>query len=120
MNFKVKGKSRSDKCLNLSNSHQISILSKGDEDYFAHSGQLYKFDNYPGSKRRCGGQGDLLAGALATFYAWDGENPPGAANAASDLIRYASLIAFRERKRSMVCSDIIPKIQVAFESIHGE
>ena len=50
-----------------------SILAKGADDIFVHlegaEGPI-KFENVPGSKKRCGGQGDILSGVLAVFLAW--------------------------------------------------
>jgi ATP-dependent NAD(P)H-hydrate dehydratase len=76
-----------------------------------------------GSGRRCGGQGDLLAGSLATFYCWALQNPqePNPANvacfAASYLAKHCNSYAFKVKGRSMLCSDMVEKIHDVFEDI---
>lgn len=47
----------------------ITILRKGKEDMIS-DGQTLMVCNEQGSPRRCGGQGDLLAGSLAAFAFW--------------------------------------------------
>ena len=113
------GLSRLEKCRALSIELQVSVLSKGDSDYFATPDNIYKF-NQQGSRRRCGGQGDLLAGALATFLCWDPENHAGAAKAASSLIRHASNLAFMDHGRSMISSVITEYLHRAFLELFGE
>ena len=46
------------------------ILLKGRTDIIT-NGTEVRTCSEEGSPRRCGGQGDLLAGALATFVAWN-------------------------------------------------
>lgn len=85
--------------------------------------------NTGGSGRRCGGQGDLLSGALATFFCWtlhyikennckeDANLPAKAACAASStLIKLCNTEAFKEYGRSMTCSDMIKYISKIFNS----
>lgn len=43
------------------------ILRKGAVDIACDGSLIRKFDGHPASPRRCGGQGDILAGMLATF-----------------------------------------------------
>ena len=80
-----------------------------------------------GSPRRCGGQGDLLAGAAGTFLAWAveaaaGEGVPleggrvvAAAVGASALVRTAASIAFGELRRGTLTPDILRALPEAFE-----
>ena len=71
-----------------------------------------------GSNRRCGGQGDLLAGAIATFYHWglNFKNPESEINdnpavlacyAASFLIKRCNVLAFEKYGRSLTAEDMI-------------
>uniref|UniRef100_A0A6M2DQC9 ATP-dependent (S)-NAD(P)H-hydrate dehydratase n=1 Tax=Xenopsylla cheopis TaxID=163159 RepID=A0A6M2DQC9_XENCH len=80
-----------------------------------------------GSGRRCGGQGDLLSGAISTFFCWalqfikennsneDANLPAKAAcAAAATLIKSCNSEAFKEFGRSMTCSDMIKYIPKIF------
>ncbi|MCP9258276.1 ATP-dependent NAD(P)HX dehydratase [Dirofilaria immitis] len=68
-----------------------------------------------GSPRRCGGQGDLLNGALAIFSYWalrknDLKPMISAGIAASQLIRWAAKVSFERNGRSSTASDMIAEI----------
>lgn len=82
-----------------------------------------------GSNRRCGGQGDLLAGTVATLYHWalnlsirdsgdldsNDENPAVlACYAGTFLIKYSNKLAFEKLGRSMTALDMISTIPLAF------
>jgi len=87
----------------------------------------------PSSPRRCGGQGDVLAGVLGTFLAWASRArllgplralgaAPSAAEAlaacgwgAATLTRTAASYAFEQSRRATVTPDIIDRIGTAFE-----
>ncbi|KAL7739033.1 hypothetical protein ACLKA6_001941 [Drosophila palustris] len=49
----------------------VVVLEKGAQDkiHIPHTGEVYAMPT-GGSGRRCGGQGDLLSGSLATFFHW--------------------------------------------------
>lgn len=94
-----------------------------------------------GSPRRCGGQGDVLAGSLATFLAWASagvsvrrarekvskvslprshtlsaaEKVSAAAHAAR-VTRDAARIAFGKKKRATTASDVAEALGEAFEA----
>ena len=53
----------------LSKSLGVIIISKGEQDYVSNGEKTFTV-NLPGSQRRVGGQGDVLAGAIAAFAAW--------------------------------------------------
>lgn len=100
-----------------------SLVVKGAND------EIYTSGNYStavpvsgGSARRCGGQGDLLSGSIATFLHWTirhGEREPVkvAAAAACVLVKEYNRRAFVEKGRSMTASDMIEKIHVTFEDL---
>lgn len=72
-----------------------------------------------GSPRRCGGQGDLLAGTLGTFASWaphGGSLVPSAA-AACCVVREAAALAFGDKRRSMVTPDLLDRLGPAFETV---
>ncbi|PPQ76253.1 hypothetical protein CVT26_008288 [Gymnopilus dilepis] len=89
----------------------------------------------PGGLKRCGGQGDVLSGAVGTFMAWgkcyeDGafgdrkvpasRIPLLASIGGSILTRTVSRMAFLERGRSVITEDMIPKLGQAFEEVYGD
>lgn len=87
-----------------------------------------------GSRKRCGGQGDVLAGMVALFAGWVGRSPNGArgangafpvsvyvnaAAAACATTREAGRLTFARKGRSMVASDMLEYCGQAFECIHA-
>ncbi|KAL2919401.1 hypothetical protein HK105_201045 [Polyrhizophydium stewartii] len=120
----------------------VTVLHKGEADVVA-LGDRMMLCTRQGSPRRCGGQGDVLAGVLGTFLAWtngfktgrwyecDSTNPQAPADAAdllpisaylcaygaSRLVRECALAAYEKRKRSMVTSDVIEEIGPVFSRI---
>lgn len=79
-----------------------------------------------GSGRRCGGQGDLLAGSLAVFWWWAISagasectlSPPIiACYGASRLVRECNASAFKLKQRGMLTSDMLEHIQPVFNRI---
>lgn len=47
----------------------VTVIQKGERDLIS-NGRLTLVDDLPGSRKRSGGQGDTLTGAVATFLAW--------------------------------------------------
>ena len=74
-----------------------------------------------GTDRRCGGQGDLLSGAIALFVYWaklkadaktlETTHILDGAHCASDFIRLASAYTFEKVGRSMNAADILEHIR---------
>lgn len=106
----------------------VIILHKGAKDVIAdgHKGTEAVSCGLAGSGRRCGGQGDLLCGALAVFWWWAicaGNNesalsPPIAASyAASRLVRECNSSAYKLKQRGMLTTDILEQIQPVFARI---
>lgn len=98
-----------------------TIFQKGATDIITDGKQLC-FGKTVGSPRRCGGQGDLLNGALAVFSYWAEkkcEQSPTitAALAASELIRSAAREAFHRCGRSMTASDMIGEVATLIHSV---
>lgn len=75
----------------------------------------------PGTDRRCGGQGDLLSGAIALFIYWEklraksdkmeSSHILNGALCASDFIRYTSKYTFEKIGRSMNAGDVLENIR---------
>lgn len=100
----------------------ITIIEKGSKDriYNSTNGAV-SFECPPGgSGRRCGGQGDLMSGVIATFYHWSLEKKhPNAAFVAayggSFLTKKCNEYAFSLKGRSMMTSDMIEQIHNVFD-----
>lgn len=102
----------------------ITILRKGAEDEIMDYSKTVKVVG-GGSGRRCGGQGDLLAGSLSTFFCWalqlkvednavHDDRAMIAAFTACKLIRECNARAFAKKGRGMICSDMIEELHVVF------
>ncbi|XP_055923409.1 ATP-dependent (S)-NAD(P)H-hydrate dehydratase [Eupeodes corollae] len=99
----------------------ITVMRKGARDkiYITNTVEIYQLGT-GGSGRRCGGQGDLLSGSLATFYHWALEsnqtNPTFISTFASSfLTKQCNSYAFKKFGRSMVTGDMINEIHNVFE-----
>lgn len=72
-----------------------------------------------GKARRCGGQGDILSGCIAIFYAWalsaaEQESAKVACAGASMFVKLLNSNTFEEIGRSMTASDMIKNIHTIF------
>ncbi|KAH7573726.1 hypothetical protein JRO89_XS03G0198700 [Xanthoceras sorbifolium] len=87
----------------------VTILQKGKSDLIS-DGDIVKSVSIYGSPRRCGGQGDILSGSAM--------NPAVlGCIAASALLRKAASLAFENKKRSTLTSDIIECLGRSLEDI---
>jgi NAD(P)H-hydrate repair Nnr-like enzyme with NAD(P)H-hydrate dehydratase domain len=48
----------------------VPVLAKGEKDIFTAGGDVFEMNQPLGSPRRCGGQGDILAGTLGVAVFW--------------------------------------------------
>lgn len=106
----------------------VVVLHKGAKDVIAdgHKGTETVSCGLAGSGRRCGGQGDLLVGALAVFWWWaicagsteSTLSPSIAASyAACRLVRECNASAYKMKQRGMLTTDILDQIQPVFARI---
>ncbi|XP_020283645.1 ATP-dependent (S)-NAD(P)H-hydrate dehydratase isoform X2 [Pseudomyrmex gracilis] len=106
----------------------VTILHKGAKDIIVdgHKDTDIVSCGLAGSGRRCGGQGDLLAGSLSVFlyYAISAKtnecalSPPIiACYAAARLVRESNASAFKLKQRGMLTSDMLEHIQPVFNQI---
>jgi len=106
----------------------VAVLSKGAQDVFVHTSREAVVCDAPGAPRRCGGQGDILAGTIGAWLSWAYAAPVAAAPLREDYIEAAVLAAccvtrdaarraFSSQKRSMVSNDILAKISDASEGL---
>ncbi|XP_056411728.1 ATP-dependent (S)-NAD(P)H-hydrate dehydratase isoform X5 [Hyla sarda] len=104
----------------------ITIVQKGEWDLIS-DGDKVLVCNHEGSSRRCGGQGDILAGSLGVLAHWaflagpekiNGQNPfVVAAFGACSLTRQCNLQAFQKYGRSMTTTDMISEVGTAFSKL---
>ncbi|XP_076678928.1 NAD(P)HX dehydratase isoform X1 [Andrena cerasifolii] len=106
----------------------VVVLHKGAKDVIAdgHKGTEAVSCGLAGSGRRCGGQGDLLVGAVAVFWWWaicagSSESalsaPVAASYAASRLIRECNASTYKMKQRGMLTTDMLEHIQPVFARI---
>lgn len=116
-------------CQTLGN---ITIVRKGREDVIS-DGHCVVACNERGSARRCGGQGDLLSGALGTFAFWSNKafSTPQSADlsiqkygpnivaalGACMLTRRCNRLAFEKFARSTTTTNMIEEIKNAFSEL---
>ncbi len=106
----------------------VTILNKGATDV-ASNGRLVVCCSGGGSNRRCGGQGDLLAGALAVLFHWaiafgdkgGAPAPPEllATYASCRLTRECARLAYSQNGRSTTTTDLVRLIHQAFSFLFG-
>ncbi|XP_008438712.1 ATP-dependent (S)-NAD(P)H-hydrate dehydratase [Cucumis melo] len=109
----------------------LTILRKGRADLIS-DGETVKSVSIYGSPRRCGGQGDILSGSVAVFISWaqrqglvtDDNMTSSPKNptvlgciAGSALLRRAASLAFENKKRSTLTTDIIEFLWRSLEDI---
>ncbi|XP_050130189.1 ATP-dependent (S)-NAD(P)H-hydrate dehydratase isoform X2 [Malus sylvestris] len=107
----------------------VTILRKGRSDLIS-DGETVNSVSIYGSPRRCGGQGDILSGSVGVFLSWarqkikDGDSSTSSRNpallgciAASALMRKAASLAFENKKRSTLTTDIIECLGRSLEDI---
>ncbi|KAH9765238.1 ATP-dependent (s)-nad(p)h-hydrate dehydratase [Citrus sinensis] len=104
----------------------VTILQKGKSDLIS-DGEIAKSVSIYSSPRRCGGQGDILSGSVAVFLSWaraKGKATTSQMNptvlgciAGSALLRKAASLAFKDKKRSTLTTDIIECLGRSLEDI---
>lgn len=105
---------------------KVLILLKGREDQIAQC-DIIVTSLTQGSARRCGGQGDLLAGCLATFAAWIDKSEYSdcgaytpeilAAFSASSVVKLANKLAFQKKGRGLIASDMLDNMHLAYDML---
>ncbi|XAR54643.1 ATP-dependent NAD(P)H-hydrate dehydratase [Bertholletia excelsa] len=106
----------------------VTILRKGKSDLIS-DGKTVKSVSLYGSPRRCGGQGDILSGSVAVFTSWACQCMSSARGessmnptmlgciAGSVLMRKAASLAFENKRRSTLTTDIIECLGRSLEEI---
>ncbi|KAJ2496707.1 hypothetical protein IWW47_003751 [Coemansia sp. RSA 2052] len=109
----------------------VTVVRKGKADVITNGDRVFVC-NESGGLRRCGGQGDILSGAIVTFLAWGEKYKSGtwkhaneikhedvpmlAAYAACMLTRHASFLAYDDCGRSTQSSNILEQVDMAFDN----
>ncbi|ORX95949.1 Ribokinase-like protein [Basidiobolus meristosporus CBS 931.73] len=110
----------------------VTVVQKGHEDIIS-NGKIVYTCSAEGGLKRCGGQGDVLSGAIATFLAFGiayenrvwkhssnipfADIVPIAAYAGCLAVRSCSKKAFDRVQRSMQTSDLIHEIGPVFQEM---
>lgn len=104
----------------------VTILEKGfvDTIYSGVNKMSDAVNVQGGNGRRCGGQGDILSGCTAVFFAWaikanDPEPGKTACVGASHFLKKLNVATFAVKGRSMTASDMIENIHTVFD-LHFE
>ncbi|OLL23484.1 ATP-dependent (S)-NAD(P)H-hydrate dehydratase [Neolecta irregularis DAH-3] len=118
-----------EKCKELARSFgNITIVQKGTKDVISNGVEVYTCD-VPGGLKRCGGQGDILGGILATLLAWkethqrertgteDVRELMLCAFGACCTTRVCAHEAFKKHKRAMVSSDMVKEVGEAYQRL---
>ncbi|RKO92987.1 Ribokinase-like protein [Blyttiomyces helicus] len=112
----------------------VTIVRKGPIDIITNGEEVLEC-NFPGNSRRCGGQGDLLSGAIGTFVSWalgvprpptplrplnmtDGDAILTACWGACALIRGAGRAAFEKHRRATLAQDVVGEIGPVFDRMY--
>ncbi|KAJ1899886.1 hypothetical protein LPJ66_001829 [Kickxella alabastrina] len=114
----------------------VTIVKKGKSDVITNGKTTFVCEELSGL-RRCGGQGDILSGAIATFLAWGHKYKQGkwkhtggevdfanipmlAAYSACLVARHASFLAFDECGRATQSTSILDQVDIAFDNKFDE
>jgi len=102
----------------------VTVLRKGNEDVISNGDFRAVLSDTRGSYRRVGGQGDITAGIVGTFMAWEstaGESQPLApliaCYAACAITKLSNLRAFSTNGRSTITSDILAALPSVISDI---
>ena len=106
----------------------VTIVRKGNNDAIIHKGKEAMECHEVGGKKRSGGIGDVLAGALGTLVAWNRilnketarEDMPLACWTACCFVKHATLLAYNDKKRSMTAPDVLEHLGPAINGMTGE
>lgn len=113
----------------------VTVIKKGQNEVIVKNDN-FLINNFPGSVRRVGGQGDTLTGALATLLTWAEHYNAGfwdipekmhpdelallACYSACSLVRVASAMAFAKYRRAMQTSNVHEFLGEAYKELFDE
>jgi ATP-dependent NAD(P)H-hydrate dehydratase len=115
-----------DSCESLARKLGVTVVQKGEKDIVSNGKSTITVDE-AGSPRRCGGQGDLVAGAIGAFLCWaytqeksehsDADKNLLAGAGGCLIGRHLAARAFSKNGRSMIASDMMDYIPEVMESL---
>mmetsp|Transcript_24480 Transcript_24480/g.26768 ORF Transcript_24480/g.26768 Transcript_24480/m.26768 type:complete len:301 (-) Transcript_24480:13-915(-) len=89
----------------------VTVYRKGEVDLITSGNDVYAITER-GSPRRCGGQGDILAGTLATAYYWAFKaEPQNLLNLSTQLTNNTKIESFESRVDLDDIAQIFPEVQ---------
>lgn len=107
----------------------VLLLQKGEADTIVYQklgkicsrvdlSHVVRRNDSPGPPRRCGGQGDILTGIIATLWhhlryqrsQYEPEDLVAMVYIASRLMRKVSLVTYQDKARAMIASDILTEL----------
>ncbi|KAI5466810.1 H-hydrate dehydratase [Mariannaea sp. PMI_226] len=114
----------------------VTIIEKGNQDHISNGDMTFTVD-LQGGRKRSGGQGDTLTGAIATLLGWrkayldrlweidheplgESESLGLAAFGGSAITRECSRLAFAKKGRSLQASDLTEEVHTAFLNLFGQ
>ena len=99
----------------------VNVFLKGKVDVIS-DGTRTICVGVPGSEKRCGGQGDILSGVIATTF-WNAKrNSCDVLNAfalAAVIVRKSAAMAFRKKQRGLSAPDVIKALPKALIDVIG-
>lgn len=93
------------------------IVRKGPVDSVSSPLESVTVDE-PGSLKRCGGQGDILAGTIAVFSSWSQGPRIASIAAACTVVRHAARRAWEQHHRSMIATDVLQEVGHTMHILH--
>lgn len=93
------------------------VVRKGPRDEISNSTLTVTVTD-PASWKRVGGQGDVLAGTMGVFAAWNDGPTMEAAVAACRVVRNAAHRAWLLQHRAMLASDVLSQVGSAMHELH--
>lgn len=93
------------------------IVRKGPIDSVCNASECLSVSE-PGSLKRCGGQGDILAGTISVFASWNGGPQLASIAAACTVVRHAARLAWEKHHRSMIATDVLQEVGQAMHTLH--
>lgn len=88
---------------------QHICIYKGEIDIISHRSISISV-GIPSSSKRCGGQGDILSGMLATAFSLNRDDPMDACVSSCEFLRTVTHAAFQRMGFSLITSDIFDEI----------
>ena len=102
----------------------VFLIQKGENDMIYGGHSIFCTSSASGSLRRCGGQGDLLAGITGLFLYYGLKSSISysveySLYVACKVVRDAAAIAFKQHGRSTTTVQILEKLEESFARVYN-